>query len=140
MATTAHRPDGAVRAPRGPRVAGQTSLAGLAATIVRSARDVVGHTFEVAALESRLAGTTLVVMAAIAVAVVVLVLSTWGLLLAAAVRGLMEAGFGAVAGLLLVGAANLLAAGVLVLVFLRLMPRLKFSATRRVLEKMGSDS
>lgn len=140
MATTAHRPDGAVRAPRAPRVAGQTSLAGLAATIVRSARDVVGHTFEVAALESRLAGTTLVVMAAIAVAVVVLVLSTWGLLLAAAVRGLMEAGFGAVAGLLLVGAANLLAAGLLVLVFLRLMPRLKFSATRRVLEKMGSDS
>lgn len=140
MATTARGPGGEdYSARRAPHVGTQASLSGLAATVIRSARDVVGHTFEIAALESRLAGIALAAMAAIGFAVVVLLLSTWGLLLAAAVRGLMETGMGAVAALLLVAAANLAAAAVLVLIFLRLTRRLKFPATRRVLEKMGSD-
>lgn len=142
MATSSVRRPGGddIARPGSPRVGAQASLTGLAATAVRSARDVVGRTFEIAALESRLAGTALAAMAGIALAVVVLLLSAWGLLLAAAVAGLMNAGFEVTAALLLLGAANVLVAGALVLVFLRLTRRLKFPATRRVLEKIGSDS
>lgn len=141
MAATARRAgEKEVPARSAPHVGTHASLTGLAATVVRSARDVVGHAFEVAALESRLAGIALAAMAGIALAVVVLVLSSWGLLLAAGVRALMQAGLGATAALLLAAAANLLTAGVLVLIFVRLTRRLKFPATRRVIEKVGSDS
>src|SRR5690606_30620294 len=44
-------------APEGARAGAPASLATLAATIGRSARDVVAHVAEIAALESRLAGT-----------------------------------------------------------------------------------
>lgn len=144
MATTAHQSSGEGVPPRGdpgtPRVGGQASLTALAATILRSARDLVAQTFEIAALESRLAGIALVAMAGIAIGVMILVLSVWGLLLAAAVYGLMQTGLGPGAALLLAGAVNLAAAGVLILIFLRLMRYLKFSATRRALEKMTSNS
>ena len=142
MATTAQQRRGESVPATGaaPRVGSATSLTGLAATVFRSARDVAGHTFEIAALESRLAGVALAAMAGMALGVVVLVLSTWGLLLAAAVRGLVNAGMGLAPALLLVAAANLVVAGVLVVIILRLAQRLKFSATRRVLKSMGSES
>lgn len=124
----------------GPRVGAETSVGALVATLVRSARDMVAHTLEVAALESRLAGVTLATIAGIALGIVVLVLSTWGLLLAAGVRGLMELGLGPGSALLMAAAINLLVAVLLALTIPRLARRLTFNATRRVLGKMGADS
>jgi hypothetical protein len=137
MAAAQPRHDGGA-APEGARAGAHASLATLAATIGRSARDVVAHVAEIAALESRLAGTTLAIMAGAAVAVVVLVLSAWGLLLAAAVYGLVAAGMSAPAALLVATALTLLLAGVLLWIILRLVPRLKFAATRRALARVRS--
>ncbi len=122
-----------------PRIGSDISLTGLLATIFRSARDVFLHTLEVAALESRLAGVTLATIAGVALAVLVLLLSTWGLLLAAGVRGLMELGLGPGAALLIAAAVNLILAVLLGLIVPRLARRMTFSATRRVLGKIGSD-
>lgn len=128
-------------APAGaPHIGAQASLSALVSTIIRSARDVVLHTFEVAALESRLAGITLAIIGGIALGILVLALSTWGLLLAAGVRGLMDLGLGPGAALLIAAAVNLIVAVVLALMIPRLARRLSFSSTRRVLEKIGSDS
>lgn len=142
MAASAQRSPGEAPSARRsePRVGAATSVSGLAATVFRSARDVAGHTFEIAALESRLAGIALVTMIGLGLGVVVLVLSAWGLLLAAAVRGLMQAGFEPAIAILLVAAANLLVAGALIVITLRLARRLKFSATRRVLQNMRPES
>ena len=141
MATAARRSQEPGAPPAvGPRVGSAASLTGLASTMFRSARDVAGHTLEIAVLESRLAGTALVTIAALGLGAVVLALSTWGLLLAAAVRGLMVAGFGPAAAILIVAAVNLVVAVALILIILRLTRRLKFAATRRVLEKMRSES
>ncbi len=115
-------------------------MSALVSTVIRSARDVVVHTLEVAALESRLAGMTLVTIAGIALGIVVLALSTWGLLLAAGVRGLMELGLSPGAALLIAAAVNLIVAVLLALTIPRLARRLMFTATRRVLGKMESDS
>lgn len=123
-----------------PHIGAQTSLSALVSTIMRSARDMLLHTLEVAALESRLAGITLATIAGIALGIVVLVLSTWGLLLAAGVRALMELGLGAGAALLIAAGVNLIVAALLALMIPRLARRLTFSSTRRVLEKIGSDS
>lgn len=137
MAAAESRHDGQA-APEAPRVGEHASLAALAATIGRSARDVVAHVAELAALESRLAGTTLAIMAGAAVAVVILVLSAWGLLLAAAVYGLMAAGMSPPVALLVATAITLAIAGVLLWIILRLVPRLKFAATRRALARVRS--
>ncbi|HEY8554128.1 MAG TPA: phage holin family protein [Burkholderiales bacterium] len=141
MATTAHRGgDAAAPLEAPPRVGAKASLTGLAATAARSARDLVGHTLEIALLESRLAGTALATMAGLGFAALVLVLSVWGLLLAAAAYGLMLSGLGPARAMLLLALINLIAAGVLVFVLLRLTKRLNFSATRRALREMGSGS
>lgn len=120
-----------------PRVGSQTSLTALVATILRSARDVVGHTLEIAALESRLAGTALASIVAIGFIVLVLSLSTWGLLLAAGVFALIALGLSPGIALLLAAAATVLLAVLLAFVALRLVRRLSFAATRRVLERIG---
>ncbi|HEX7045648.1 MAG TPA: phage holin family protein [Burkholderiales bacterium] len=141
MAATAHPRGGDAAAPETPaRVGAKASLTGLAATAARSARDLVSHTLEIALLESRLAGTALATMAGLGFAALVLVLSAWGLLLAAAARGLMLAGLGPAGAILLLALINLIVAGVLVFVLLRLTKRLNFSATRRVLREMSSGS
>ena len=124
--------------PGAPRIGAHASLTSLAATIGRSARDVVAHVAEIAALESRLAGMTLAIMAGAALAVVILVLSAWGLLLAAAVYGLMTAGMTPPVALLVAVAITLVVAALLVWLILRLVPRLKFAATRRALAKVRS--
>lgn len=123
-----------------PTVGTHVSLSALVATMFRSVRDIVVHTAEVAALESRAAGYALAAMAGIAVAILVLLLSTWGLLLAAGVRGLMELGMSVGGALLVAAAANLAVAVLLGLMIPRLARRLKFSATRRVLGKLGSET
>lgn len=137
MAAAGPRHDGQA-APGPVRVGAHASLTSLAATIGRSARDIVAHVAEIAALESRLAGVTLAIMAGAAFAAVILVLSAWGLLVAAAVYGLMAAGMTPPVALLVAVAITLVIAGVLVWLILRLVPRLKFAATRRALAKVGS--
>lgn len=122
-----------------PRAAGATSLSGLAATIARSARDVAVHTFEIAALESRLAAVAAVSMVAVGLGILVLALSAWGLLIAAGVGALIETGMSVAAALLLAAAVSLVAAGLLALLFPWLARRMNFSATRRALQRMGSD-
>lgn len=123
-----------------PHIGGRTSLTALASTIFRSARDVVVHTFEVAALESRVAGTAIATIAGLAFAILILALSTWGLLLAAGVRGLMALGLGVGTSLLIVAAVNVALAVVMGLLIPRLARKTQFPATRRLLNKMGSDS
>lgn len=141
MATIGNPETPQVTTPTGaPHIGAETSLSALVSTVIRSARDVVLHTLEVAALESRLAGITLATIAGIALGIVVLVLSTWGLLLAAGVRGLMDLGLGAGAALLVAAAVNVIVAVLLALLIPRLARRLMFSATRRVLGKMGADT
>lgn len=136
MATSANRIEEAAR--RGaPAVGASVSLRGLAATVLRSARDVTARLLEIAALESRLAGTALTQMAAAAMAAIILALTTWGLLIAAGVYGLMAAGLGPASSLLLAALANAIVAGVLIAFIPRLARRLTFPATRRVLEKLG---
>lgn len=141
MATTgnAETPRVTAAPTSAPYIGAQASLSALVSTIIRSARDVVVHTLEVAALESRLAGITLATIVGIALGVVVLTLSTWGLLLAAGVRGLMELGVGVGAALLIAAAVNLIVAVLLALMIPRLARRLTFTATRRVLGKIGPE-
>lgn len=122
-----------------PRQRAETGVIGLAGTIVRSARDVVANTLEVAALESRLAGIALAAMAAAGFGALMLVLTAWGLLVAAGVSGLIQAGMSVALALLLAAFASLLVAGVLVLMLPWLARRLAFPATRRVLRKIGSN-
>jgi len=122
-----------------PRQRAEAGLTGLAAAIVRSARDTVVHTVEVAALESRLAGIALAAMAAIGLGIVVLVLSAWGLLIAAGVSALVEAGMGVAPALLLAAFISLVVAGLLALILPWLARRLAFPTTRRVLRHMRSN-
>lgn len=130
----------AAAAPAGePRVNGGASVVGLASTLFRSARDIVTHTLEVAVLESRLAGSALVSIVAAALAVLLLVVSTWGLLLAAGVRGLMDLGLSVGASLLLAALANVVVAVLLVWWVVRLTRRMTFAATRRMLAKLKTD-
>lgn len=136
MATPANRIEDAAPTAA-PTIGAHTSLRGLAATAIRSARDMVARLLEIAALESRIAGMALVKMAVAAVAAVVLGLTTWGLLIAAGVYALIASGVSIGVALLLAALGNLVAAGVLVAVIPRLGRRLTFPATRRVLEKIG---
>lgn len=130
----------AAAAPGEPRVEGGASVFGLGATLLRSARDIVTHTLEVAVLESRLAGSALVWIVGAGVAVLLLLISTWGLLLAAGVRGLMDLGVSVGASLLLAALANLVVATLLMLWVLRLTRRMTFAATRRMLAKLKMDA
>lgn len=134
-APASHMEDAARRAA--PTVGAQTSLRALAATAIRSTRDVVARLLEIAALESRVAGMALTKMAAAAVAAVILALTTWGLLVAAGIYGLLTIGIGPGVALLIAAAVNLVVAGLLIAVIPRLGRRLTFPATRRVLEKIG---
>jgi hypothetical protein len=135
MATPAARVEEAAKAA--PAVGGSVNLRGLAATALRSARDLTARVVEIAALESRVAGTALTRMAACALAAVFLALTTWGLLIAAGVYGLMTLGLGPGVALSIAAIANLVVAGVLIALIPRLARRLTFPATRRVLEKLG---
>jgi hypothetical protein len=124
-----------------PPIGAETSLTGLLATIVRSARDVGLHVLEVMALESRLAGVALAGIVGVGVGIVVTLISAWGLLLAAGVSWMVDAGLAVGAALLVAAAANLVIAVLLAaLVVPWLARRMMFSATRRVIGKMGSHS
>ena len=121
-----------------PHIGSHASVSSLIATIVRSARDVVVHALEVAALESRLAGLALASIVGTVFGILVLALSAWGLLLAAGVSWLTTTGISVPASLLIAAGANVLVAALLALLVPRLARRLMFSATRRVIGRMGS--
>lgn len=133
MATPAAKTGAAAEQPAPPRTGPEVSLLGLASTGVRSLRDYTGAVLEMAVLESRLAGLTLAVIGGLALAIAILGLTTWGLLIAAGVRGLMALGLGPAAALLVASAVNAIVAVVLVPVIARLSRRLTFRATRRAL-------
>lgn len=120
--------------PAAPKTGPEVSLLGLASTGVRSLRDYTGAVLEMAALESRLAGLTLAFIAGLALAVGVLALTTWGLLIAAGVRGLMALGLSAGVALLVAAAVNAVVAVGLLAIIPRLSRRLTFRATRRALK------
>jgi len=135
MATPASRIEAA--AAGAPAVGANVSLRGLVATAIRSARDVVARLLEIAALESRVAGMALTRMAAAAMAAVFFALTTWGLLVAAGVYGLMALGLGPGIALLIAALINLVVAGLSIALIPRLARKLTFPATRRALEKLG---
>lgn len=133
MATPAAKVGTTAEQPGAPKT-GEASLLGLASTGVRSLRDYTGAVLEMAALESRLAGLTLAVIAGLALAIGVLGLTTWGLLIAAGVRGLMALGWSTGVALLVAAAANAVVAVGLLAVIPPLSRRLTFRATRRALK------
>ncbi|MBI3897081.1 MAG: hypothetical protein HY308_02160 [Gammaproteobacteria bacterium] len=141
MATSASRIGGAAAAnTAAPTIGANTSLRGLAATALRSARDIVARLVEIAALESRVAGLALVKMVIAAVVATLLAVTTWGLLIAAAVLGLVEFGLALGSALLLAAVVNAVVAGLLIAFLPRLARRLTFPVTRKMLEKIGPTS
>jgi hypothetical protein len=134
MAAPAAKMSATAEQAAAPRTGSAASLLGLASTGVRSLRDYSSAVLEMVALESRLAGVTLAVIAGLALAVGVLGLTTWGLLIAAGVRGLMALGIGTSAALLIAAGANAVVAVALLFLIPRLSQRLTFRATRRALQ------
>lgn len=89
---------------------------------------------QLAALETRAAGRSLVAMIAFGVVVGILVASTWLGLVAALVVWMIGAGLGAIAALLIAVGINLLGAFGFVLAIRRRSHQLTYPATRRSLQ------
>lgn len=121
--------------PTQPRVGSETSVSGLALTAFSALRDWVTDSLEVAALESRLAGYALAAISAVTVAATLLVLTAWGLLIAAAVAALVQAGMQLWLALLIVAGINLVAAALLIALVPRISKRLTFQSTRNIFRK-----
>jgi len=92
---------------------------------------------ELAALETRRAGESLVSIVAYGIVVGVLLVSAWLGLIAALVLWLVDRGVAASAAVLLAVLVNLVGAGVLVLLIKRTSQALKFPATVRALKPGG---
>lgn len=93
-----------------------------------------GH-LQLAALEARRAGHSLVWMLVYGILVGVLTLGAWAGTLAALVLWLIAAGLSASGALLLAAALNIVAAGLLLLAIRRRSRHLGFPATMRSLER-----
>jgi hypothetical protein len=100
-------------------------------------RGLTHDQFQLATLELKLAGESLVIMIAAAVMAAVLVISAWLGLVAAAVFGLIDVGLGPLTALLLGVAANVIGAVLLVFLIRRRSQYLQFPATRRSLSPVG---
>lgn len=100
-------------------------------------RGLTHDQFQLATLELKLAGESLVMMIAAAVIAAVLVVSAWLGLVTAAVVGLIDVGIGPLTALLFGVGFNVAAAGLLVLVIRRRSKYLQFPATRRCLSPIG---
>ncbi len=85
--------------------------------------------------EARLAAHSVALMAFLGMLTAVCLLGSWGMLLAALVYGLHQAGLALWAALLLVAAANIVAAYLLWRTALGLSRHLEFNATRAQLQK-----
>lgn len=117
-----------------PRVGADASVTALAVTGLRALTDLVGHFVELVALESRAAGGALAGAVGLALGIVVLGLTVWGLLIAAAVSAL-ALHTGTPIALLMVAGVTLAAGGVLAMWLPRLLRRLTFPATRRMFKR-----
>lgn len=121
--------------PARPRVGAKASVTALLSTGFRSLTDLAGHVAELAALEARAAGMALVTAAAFVLGAALLVLTVWGLLIAAAVSAIAAAGLDWPWALLIVALINAVLAGALLLFVPRLLRRVSFSGTRRALQR-----
>lgn len=117
-----------------PRIGADASITALAMTGLRAVADLVGHFVEIAALESRAAGAALATTVGLALGIAVLGLTVWGLLIAAAVTALMEH-TGITLALLVVAGVTLMIGGVLGMFLPRVLRRLSFPSTRRILRR-----
>jgi len=124
--------------PAQPRVGPDTSISGLAVTAFATLREWVADSLEVAALESRLAGFALAAMSAIAIAATILLLTAWGLVIAAVVAALLQAGMQLWLALLAVAGVNAVVAAVLIALVPRIGKRLTFESTRNIFRKRAA--
>lgn len=120
-----------------PEVGAAASVSALAMTGLRAVTDLVGHAVELVALESRAAGSALAAAVGLVLGIVVLALTVWGLLIAAAVTALMPH-TGVTVALLIVAVATLLGGGALGIFLPRVLRRLSFPGTRRMFRRSGS--
>lgn len=100
-------------------------------------RGLTHDQFQLATLELKLAGESLVMMIAAAVMAAVLVVSAWLGLVAAAVVGLIDVGLEPITALLLGVGFNIAGALLLVVLIRRRSRYLQFPATRRSLSPVG---
>jgi uncharacterized membrane protein YqjE len=100
-------------------------------------RGLTHDQFQLATLELKLAGESLVMMIAAAVMAAVLVVSAWLGLVTAAVVGLIDVGVRPITALMSGVAFNVVAAVLLVLLIRRRSRYLQFPATRRSLSPIG---
>lgn len=117
-----------------PQVGADASLSALALTGFRAATELIGHFVELVALESRAAGTALATAVGLGIGIVVLALTVWGLLVAAAVTGLAPY-TGVAVALLIVAGVNLVIGGLLALFLPKTLWRLSFPSTRRMFRR-----
>lgn len=133
-------PDRAVDSPLAQAQEASPRSAGLledAKLLWNEVRGLTHDQFQLATLELKLAGESLVIMIAAAVMAAVLVISGWLGLVAAAVFGLIDIGVGPLTALLLGVAANVIGALLLVFLIRRRSHYLQFPATRRSLSPIG---
>ena len=121
--------------PARPRVGAKASVTALLSTGFRSLTDLAANVAELAALEARAAGMALVTAAAFVLGAALLVLTVWGLLIAAAVSAIAAAGLDWPWALLIVALINAVVAGALLLFVPRLLRRVSFPGTRRALQR-----
>lgn len=121
--------------PAQPRLGAKASLSGLLSIGFRSLTDLASHVAELAALEARAAGMALVTAAALVLGATLLVLTVWGLLIAAAVSAIAGAGLDWPWALLIVAGINAAVAGVLLVFVPRAWRRVSFPSTRRALQR-----
>lgn len=110
---------------------GRPGLLDEARTIWSELRGIAHDQLELAALETRLAGESVVRMVCAGVLIGVLLISAWLALLGAAVVVLIAAGLSPPLALLLAAVVNVAAAGLLYLGIRRLARNLAFPATVR---------
>lgn len=120
--------------PEAPQVGADASLSVLALTGFRAISDLVGHFVELVALESRAAGTALATAVGLGIGIVLLALTVWGLLIAAAVTALTPY-TGVTVALLIVAGVNLAIAGLLAVFLPKTLRRLSFPSTRRMFRR-----
>ena len=98
-----------------------------------SIRRLLNDFAELAGLEAQRAGKALAWIIGLAAAVIVCVFAVWGLLSTAAAMWMVESGLRWSLALAAVGAVNVVAAAVLILIIRRLAVRLSFPTVRRII-------
>lgn len=103
------------------------------AAVFESGSNLIARAADVIALEARRAVGSVATLAVITVVILLCVVATWALLCAAGAQALMNVGWEPAIALLAIAAANLLLAGILILIFKRIAIRLTFPYSRKML-------